>query len=209
MALNQNKGWYFWHILGFRWCWFRYWDSAGRWYFPGGSVVKNLPAMQETQRCRLNPWVWKIPWGRKWQPTPVFSPGESYRQRSPVGVHGVGKRTERLTLSLFTFCKMSTSHSGDWWSERWSNSPRVTQLRKAGRVRCLCFKTCLIYPTLHPDLLGTIPSTLPLCPPCSTKWCFQQFSLCSYIRQQSHSSPLPPTSFPLGILFWKTLDSEF
>ena len=22
------------------------------------------------------PWVWKIPWRRKWQPTPVFLPGE-------------------------------------------------------------------------------------------------------------------------------------
>ena len=36
--------------------------------FPGGSVVKNLPAMQETH----SPWVRKIPWKRKWQPTPEF-----------------------------------------------------------------------------------------------------------------------------------------
>ena len=82
MVLNRNKGWYFWHIVGFRWCWFRYWDSPCKWCFPGGSVVKNLPAMQETQRSRLNPWVWKIPWRRKWQPTPVFLPGKSHGQRS-------------------------------------------------------------------------------------------------------------------------------
>ena len=25
----------------------------------------------------FNPWVGKIPWRRKWQPTPVFLPGES------------------------------------------------------------------------------------------------------------------------------------
>ena len=36
--------------------------------FPGDSVVKNLPAMQETRRG-LDPWVRKIPWRRKWQPT--------------------------------------------------------------------------------------------------------------------------------------------
>ena len=30
------------------------------------------------------PWVGKIPWSRKWQPTPVFLPGESHGQRSPV-----------------------------------------------------------------------------------------------------------------------------
>ena len=34
--------------------------------------VKNLPAMQETQRGKFNPWVKKIPRRRKWQPTPVF-----------------------------------------------------------------------------------------------------------------------------------------
>ena len=27
------------------------------------------------KRCKFNPWVGKIPWRRKWQPTPVFSPG--------------------------------------------------------------------------------------------------------------------------------------
>ena len=45
-------------------------------------TVKNLPVMQET---RFDPWVGKIPWRRKWQPTLVFSPGESHGQRSLVG----------------------------------------------------------------------------------------------------------------------------
>ena len=30
-------------------------------------------------------WVRKIPWKRKWQPTPVFFPGEFHGQRSLVG----------------------------------------------------------------------------------------------------------------------------
>ena len=34
------------------------------------------------KRHRFNPWVRKIPWRRKWQPTPVFWPGESHGQRS-------------------------------------------------------------------------------------------------------------------------------
>ena len=33
----------------------------------------------------FNPWVRKILWGRKWQPTPVFLPGESHGQRSLAG----------------------------------------------------------------------------------------------------------------------------
>ena len=39
-------------------------------------------------QCRetgFYPWVGKIPWRRKWQPTPVFLPGESHGQRSLVG----------------------------------------------------------------------------------------------------------------------------
>ena len=32
----------------------------------------------------FNPWVRKIPWRRKWQPTPVLLPGESHGGRSLV-----------------------------------------------------------------------------------------------------------------------------
>ena len=31
----------------------------------------------QCRRPRLDPWVGKIPWRRKWQPTPAFLPGES------------------------------------------------------------------------------------------------------------------------------------
>ena len=44
--------------------------------------VKSLPAMWET---RFDPWVGKIPWRRKWQPTPVFLLGKSHGQRSLAG----------------------------------------------------------------------------------------------------------------------------
>jgi len=33
----------------------------------------------------FNPQFGKIPWRRKWLPTPVFLPGESHGQRSLVG----------------------------------------------------------------------------------------------------------------------------
>jgi len=31
----------------------------------------------QCRRCGLDPWVGKVPWRRKWQPTPVFLPGKS------------------------------------------------------------------------------------------------------------------------------------
>ena len=39
----------------------------------------------QCRRPRINPWVRRIPWRRKWQPTPVFLPGKSHGQRSLVG----------------------------------------------------------------------------------------------------------------------------
>ena len=58
-----------------------------------GSVVKNLLAMQETcRRCGFDPWVGKILWRGKWQPTPVFLPGESHGQGSLVGYSPQGHK---------------------------------------------------------------------------------------------------------------------
>ena len=34
------------------------------------------------ESARFDPWVEKIPWNRKWQPTPVLLPGEFHGQRS-------------------------------------------------------------------------------------------------------------------------------
>ena len=37
------------------------------------------------RRCEFDPWVRKIPWSRKRQPSPVFLPGKSQGQRSLAG----------------------------------------------------------------------------------------------------------------------------
>jgi len=37
------------------------------------------------KRHKFELWVGKIPWRRKWQPTPVFLPGESRGQRNLTG----------------------------------------------------------------------------------------------------------------------------
>ena len=49
--------------------------------FPRGTKE---PAYQcrRPKRCRFNPCFRKVPWSRAWQPTAVFFPGESCRQRS-------------------------------------------------------------------------------------------------------------------------------
>ena len=64
-------------------------------------MVKNLPAMQEPG---FNPWVRKILWRRKWQPTPVLLLGKSHGQKSLIGYSPWGckesDRTEQLHFHL-------------------------------------------------------------------------------------------------------------
>ena len=49
-------------------------------------MVKNLPAkVGNAKEADLIPaWVGRIPWSRKWQPTPVFLSGKFQGQRSLV-----------------------------------------------------------------------------------------------------------------------------
>ena len=49
----------------------------------------------QCRRCRrhgFNPRVRKIPWRRKWQPTPVFLPGKFHGQRNLVGYNPWGHK---------------------------------------------------------------------------------------------------------------------
>ena len=70
---------------------------------PRGSDGK--ASVYQCGRPGFNSWVGKIPWRRKWQPTPVLLPRKSYGWRSVVQatVHGVAKSQTQLSnfTSLF------------------------------------------------------------------------------------------------------------
>ena len=54
--------------------------------FSGSSVVKSTPAHAEDVGDKGSiPGLARFPWKSKWQPTPVFLPGKSHRQRSLEG----------------------------------------------------------------------------------------------------------------------------
>ena len=73
---------------------------------------------EATCQCRrfrrpgFNPWVGKIPWRRKWQPTPVFLPGKSYGQRSLVGYCPVDGRRVGLDWVTEQACTMYSKYIG-------------------------------------------------------------------------------------------------
>ena len=56
--------------------------------FPGGASGEE-PACQcrKHKRHRFDPCIRKMPWRRKWQPTPVFLPREFHGQRSLASYH--------------------------------------------------------------------------------------------------------------------------
>ena len=61
----------------------------------------------------FSPCIGKIPWRRKWQPTPVSLPGKSYGQRSLVGYspwgHKESDTAERLSTHAHRWTRLS-----DW-----------------------------------------------------------------------------------------------
>ena len=58
---------------------------------PGGAVVKDPPANTGYTS------VWKIPWRRKWQPTPVLMDEKFLGQKSPAGYSLCGLKELDLT----------------------------------------------------------------------------------------------------------------
>ena len=72
---------------------------------PDGAISKE-PARQcrRCKRRRFDPWVGEIPWRRKWQPPPVFLPGESHGQRNLAGYSPWG--CKELDKNEHTYIKL-------------------------------------------------------------------------------------------------------
>ena len=82
----------------------------------------------QCRRCRrhgFNPWIRKIPWRRKWQPTPALLPGKFHGQQKPtsqsMGLQRVrydwvsdhthiywGKKESFKRIQLYTYCGSHT-----------------------------------------------------------------------------------------------------
>ena len=81
-------------------------------------MVKNLPASAGVEETKVLSLAWEDPWRRKWQPTPVFLPGDSHVQRSLAGYSPWGRSEsdtseakELHTHASHTHASGSDSHS--------------------------------------------------------------------------------------------------
>ena len=108
------------------------------WAFLVAYMVKNLPATWETG---FHPWVGKIPWRRKWQPSPVFLPGEFHGQRSLVGYSPWGCKeldlTEQLSTHPTPFLWIRFWFKGMLWLVVWS--AQMTKTFSVSAMRLFCF----------------------------------------------------------------------
>ena len=66
-------------------------------------------SIYQCRRLRFDSWVGKIPWRRKWEPTPVFLPGKSYGHRSLVGNSPWGHKESDMTEHTHTCVKQIAS----------------------------------------------------------------------------------------------------
>ena len=90
------------------------------------TVLLNLPAVQETQEMWVQSLSQKMPWRRKWRPTPVLLPREFHGQRSLEGYSPWGCKelvvTEWLNMSVnfyWIYCNSQVFQHKDygvWWS---------------------------------------------------------------------------------------------
>ena len=103
-------------------------------------TVQGLPTVRETQVQSLG---WEDLLEKKWQPTPVFLPGEFHGQRSLVGYSSCYRSakewdtTERLTLRLFSDLKAKGKENRLNSFERRSREEVVTNLHYYDTVCCL------------------------------------------------------------------------
>ena len=75
------------------------------WGFPGGASGKESASQSRRhERHKFNPGVGKMPWSKKWKPTPLLMPGKFHGQRSLAGYNPRGRRESHMTeqLSMLT-----------------------------------------------------------------------------------------------------------
>ena len=68
--------------------------------FPGDSAEKECTC--QFRRRGFNPWIGKIPWRKKWQPTLVFLPGKAHGQRNLAGYSPWGCKRVWVTKQVQT-----------------------------------------------------------------------------------------------------------
>ena len=104
-------------------------------------VAQTVEHRLQCWRPGFDPWVGKIPWRKKWQPTPVLLPEKSHGQRSLVGCSPWGCResdtTEWLYLLTYLLTYLPLWGLTHVLCSRWlSTSPRKFKVQSRNEAVC-------------------------------------------------------------------------
>ena len=78
------------------------------WVFPSSSAVKIHLQCRICRRHGFDPWVGKIPWSKKWQPTSLFLPEKPREQRSLMGHRPQGRKESDMPQRAHTYIHTHT-----------------------------------------------------------------------------------------------------
>ena len=98
--------------------------------FPGSSMPRKLPA--KAGDTGSIPGSGRSPWRKKWQPTPVFLPGESYGERRLTGYSPWGCKESDMTEWART---LRGREPGSHKLPRWSNVEHRDSFYHIWRIR--------------------------------------------------------------------------
>ena len=115
------------------------------WWLRGKSVCL------QCRRPGFDPWVGKIPWRRKWQPTPVSLPGESHGERSLVAYSPWGRKESDTTEWLHSLTPQPKrrlhvtvlcwwNEKGKWGARHWNNLRMPATVETAGSKLFITYK---------------------------------------------------------------------
>ena len=124
--------------------------------------IKSSSLTSPPCNAEFNPWVGKIPWRRKWQPTPVFLPGEFHGQRSLAG------------------CSPWCHKESD--TIEWLSDNTIHNLGRLFQCSLLCRLRCLLSRMNHKNGLMAPKSPVVICMRWSSTW-----ELCSPLTPQKQT----------------------
>ena len=82
--------------------------------FPTHGLNPGLTVCLQFRRPRFNPWVRKIPWRRKWQPTPVVLPGKIPWTEDPGRLQSMGSQRDTIERRHFLFSRIAGRFFTSW-----------------------------------------------------------------------------------------------
>ena len=77
----------------------------------GASGKESTCQCRRHKKWRFDPWVGKILWSRKWQPTPVFLPGKFHGQRRILVGHSPQSHKKLDTTERVHVCVRAHTHT--------------------------------------------------------------------------------------------------